>query len=153
MIKLVNRLEILILCCLRWWTAPRWQILFVHLLAVKFVSFIYSLRCRACACAHKCAYACGKGLSLPRWLKMEAVVCFYSPFFPFSSPSLPPREDDRVLYHPLINSAEINSTEKPNKQRKGEIFLLRMDLASTPPFPGFLIPCPNGDERECRTKE
>lgn len=86
--------------------------------------------------------------------EMEAVVCFYSLLFFSPSPSLPLGEDDRVLYHPLISGAEINSMEnQANKERERFFFSVWTWHSLLPSLdPSFLVRTETKGSVEQRSK-
>lgn len=93
-------------------TDSKFQILLVHYLVnVRFFYLLMWANVLMCV---------DQGLSLLRWLEMEAVVHFYSPpFISISFPSSHRRWLSRALHNPLISSTKINSMEnQTNKERE-----------------------------------
>lgn len=133
--------------CKVWIWGVGWHSKSIFLLTLCLSSLLLSVCVRACICTHV-AYMCWRRPVSP---ELEACVCFL--LFTPSSPCSNSRRLRRVQCHQLISSAEINSMENPNKQRQGEIFVLRLDLARIPLFPGSLVPCPNRDGRECTVEQ
>lgn len=86
-----------------------------------------------------------------RWKQLFVVILF---FFFSPSPSLPLGEDDRVLYHPLISSAEINSMKnQANKERERFFFSVWTWHSLLPSLdPSFLVRTETKGSVEQRSK-